>query len=86
MGNARSTRRPGGVLLADGKEIADTKQCCHCGMHFIMVRGSGKRRGYCMNCGDITCGSQACSPCMHFMKKLELYEAGQLASPMAAPE
>lgn len=50
---------------------ADTIQCCHGGEHFEMIEGSGTRRGFCMKCMAITCGSLACDPCVPFEKRLE---------------
>jgi len=76
MENAKSVRNPKGTIFLDGKESADTMQCCHCGAHFIMVHGSGKTRGWCMNCGDLTCGKPRCNPCLPFEKRMTLYEKG----------
>ena len=69
-----------GVWLIDGVCVADTKRCCHCGCHFTMVKGSGKTRGYCMECGDVTCGRSRCDSCLPFQKRLDLYEKGQIES------
>lgn len=72
---AKSERRAKGVFIVDGKEVADTLQCCHCNAHFMSVRGSGKKRSFCMNCGDVTCGGPNCiDRCIPFEKKLELIE------------
>jgi len=67
-------RSPKGVILQDGKEIADTLQCVHCGGHFVSVKGSGMRRGWCRHCNGITCGSQACDVCVPLEKQLEQIE------------
>lgn len=50
---------------------ADSLRCCHCGGHFEMVRGSGKRRGFCLGCQAITCGAPDCDPHIPFEAKLE---------------
>lgn len=71
-------KKEAGVILIDGKQVASTKQCCHCGGHFIMKKGSGKLRGYCMKCHEITCGKIECCKCIPFEKKLELVEFGNL--------
>jgi len=42
----------------------DTLQCCHCGMHWQVIRGSGRRRGWCTGCTQVTCGAKACVPCI----------------------
>lgn len=68
----------GGVILIDGRQVADTKQCCHCGGHFKSVPGSGKTRGYCMNCNHITCGKPECNPCYPFEKKMDDLESGKI--------
>ena len=64
--------------MIDGNIVGDTKQCVHCGGHFLSVRGSGKIRGWCLSCVGITCGGAECRQCIPFEKKLELYEKGQL--------
>jgi hypothetical protein len=71
-------RKVGGTILINGQAVADTQQCCHCGGHFVMKKGSGKLRGYCQKCGKITCGKFECCKCVPFEKKLELVEAGKL--------
>lgn len=71
-------KKQAGVILMDGVQVADTKQCCHCGGHFVMVKGSGKLRGYCTKCHEITCGKIECCKCVPFEKKLDLAEAGKL--------
>lgn len=60
------------------KETAATLQCVHGGEHFVSVKGSGIRRGFCLNCGGVTCGSAAHDACYHFLKKLDDYEKGKL--------
>lgn len=78
FGKTKSERRPKGHFIVDGKEMADTVQCCHCNMHFVSIKGSGKRRGFCMECMAVTCGQRKCDRCVPFEKKLDLYEAGKL--------
>ncbi len=68
-----------GILMVNGSVVATTKQCCHCGKHFAMIKGSGKKRGYCLKCGKITCGALECCKCVPFEKKLELFEAGKIS-------
>lgn len=67
-----------GIIIVDGKQVASTKQCCHCGCHFVMIKGSGKLRGFCTKCAEVTCGKIGCCTCVPFEKKLELVEAGKL--------
>ena len=67
-----------GIILMDGKAVVSTQQCCHCGGHFQMVKGSGKIRGFCGRCHHFTCGKLECCACIPFEKKLELIEKGQM--------
>lgn len=66
--------REHGAVVIGGKQVASTSQCCHCGGHFVMVKGSGKRRGFCMRCGQITCGAASCDVCVPLEKQLEIME------------
>lgn len=75
--NAVFERKPSGHILVDNVEVASTKQCCHCGKHFVSIKGSGKIRGFCMCCHKITCGNVECDPCIPFEQKLEEYESGK---------
>lgn len=69
--------RPSGNIIIDGKETAETRQCPHCNGHFVSIKGSGIKRGYCTMCGGVTCGKQKCDRCTPFEKKLEEYEKGK---------
>lgn len=60
---ARSTRRPAGAMIVDGNQVADTEQCVHCGRHWMVQRGSGITRGFCLKCHGITCGTKKCDKC-----------------------
>ncbi len=50
---------------------ADSLQCVHCDLHWIVEPGSGRRRGWCHNCGGPHCGSQGCWTCTPFARTLE---------------
>ena len=67
-----SVLRPKGTLIItdwDGcVEEHDTLQCCHCGAHWVVSPGSGRRRGWCMKCGDVTCGEQRCDQCTPYKR------------------
>lgn len=69
---------PHGHVIIDGREVGDTCQCVHCGAHWLWIKGSGRKRGWCINCQGFTCGTRACDPCVPWEKKLDLYEAGKL--------
>jgi len=74
MANERFEREAHGAVIIDGKEVASTLQCPHCGLHFISYRGSGKRRFYCWKCAAITCGLPACDHCVPTEKMLKEIE------------
>lgn len=76
--DAASVRKAAGAILLDGQHVADTLQCCHGGEHWVVRRGSGIRRGFCMSCQKPTCGKPACDPCIPFEKKLDLVEKGKM--------
>jgi len=65
-----------GLIIVDGCEMAATKQCVHCGGHFVSVKGSGVTRGYCMRCNGITCGSSTCDSCLPFELQLDMVDRG----------
>jgi hypothetical protein len=71
-------RKPNGHIIIEGQEIADTLQCCHCGHHWIPVKGSGRTRGFCTKCNGVTCGRPECMECVPYEKRLDLYEKGKL--------
>jgi hypothetical protein len=52
----------------------DTLQCCHCGMHWIPIKGSGIQRGFCRQCMQVTCGSPQCHVCVPQEKQLRIIE------------
>ena len=84
----------GGILMPNGDPIrqddydrprsdfgareADTVQCVHCQMHWIIVPGSGMKRGFCNLCNGLTCGKQKCeSECMPWEKQMEIREGSR---------
>jgi len=55
-----SVRKAKGWFLdGAGTPKADTLMCIHCQQHWEVMPGSGRRRGYCMNCNGPTCGKKA---------------------------
>jgi hypothetical protein len=74
FGNAKFEKKPSGAFIVDGVEVAHTMQCCHCGAHFVSIKGSGKIRGFCLKCMKVTCGRPECNICIPFEKKLEAIE------------
>lgn len=84
-----TVRNPNGYSISmgpDGKVERDTQQCCHCNQHFDVVPGSGKRRGYCMLCNKVTCGSPQCHEHFPFEKRMDLYEKGLIPDLMASSD
>jgi len=74
--NAAWVRKPSGSIVVDGREVASTLQCRHCGAHFIYRKTD---RYVCVNCGGDICGQRQCvEHCMAIEKKLDLYEKGKL--------
>lgn len=57
-----------------GKEVADTVQCCHCGRHGTWTKDTWKKSGWCINCQRVRCGRKECEPCVHWEKRMEIYE------------
>jgi hypothetical protein len=78
VANEKFERNAHGAFLADGREVAHTLQCPHCGGHFVSRRGSGARRTFCLRCMAVTCGNPACGPCVPFEIKLEAMEGRRL--------
>ncbi len=70
--DAKHERQPHGLIFLDGKEVATTLQCPHCGGHFISRKGSGHRRTFCVKHMAVTCGATACDPCTDLERVLGL--------------
>lgn len=64
-----------GGIIVDGIQVADTLRCVHCSAHWVPIKGSGKRRGYCMVCKGVTCGSIKCDICIPLEARLEGWES-----------
>lgn len=58
--DARVERKPHGLIFVNGKEVAHTLKCPHCGAQFVSRKGSGHRRSYCTIHQAVTCGSDIC--------------------------
>lgn len=72
--DAKHERKPHGIIIVDGKEVATTLQCPHCMAHFISRKGSGARRTFCMKCMSVTCGNPACDPCKPFVAEFGILQ------------
>lgn len=58
----------------------DCLQCAHCQFTWVVSPGSGRRRGFCLKCNQVTCGAKGCEECIPIEKRITLYEAGKIAS------
>jgi hypothetical protein len=60
-----------------GKPIeGETMKCCHCQETFVVVKGSGRLRGFCTKCMRVTCGKSECLRCSPWEKQIERIERG----------
>jgi hypothetical protein len=65
-----------GAIVVDGKQVGETLQCVHCGMHWEYKPGSGRKRGFCNFCNGVVCGQDYCmSGCYPLEARIELTEA-----------
>lgn len=66
VGDNTASRPSGTVIVSSdrGTVEADTLQCVHCGKHWTVQRGSGKKRSFCPYHNGVTCGSPQCLVCM----------------------
>lgn len=72
-GDAVAIHRPAGAILVDGRQVADTLQCVHCGGHWVPQKGSGRVRGWCTRCQGPVCGL-SCARCLPLEKALDLMD------------
>ena len=72
ISRVQSVKNPHGGIMIDGKHVADTLRCCHCGENWIPVKGSKRQRGFCLKCNDVTC-SPGCA-CIPLEKRLDMIE------------
>lgn len=82
-----SVRHPKGYFIITGPaglcDEGETLQCVHCGMHWKVEPGSGRKRGFCLQCGGPTCGKKECEiKCLPFEKAMEQAEARARARSM----
>lgn len=75
-GEPEYVRKPHGTIIVGTNEAASTLSCVHCNSHWIVVKGSGIKRGWCTLCFGPTCGAVQCFNCVPFEKKLEMMERG----------
>jgi hypothetical protein len=78
----KSTRGARGYVIVSSPDgpcdiQKETRQCVHCGNHWIYEPGSGRVRGWCMKCNGVTCGSKQCDPCVPFEARIEIMEGAK---------
>lgn len=59
--DAQFERKPDGVFLYNGIEVAHTLKCPHCGGHFISRKGSGHKRRFCLKHMAPICDNPYCN-------------------------
>lgn len=78
-----TARRPAGHMfvtdLNGSLTESDTLQCVHCGLHWQVVPGSKRKRGFCMACMGVTCGPACSRECYPLEKRLEDVEKSNSA-------
>lgn len=79
-GNSNITlTNPKGYIIVSGEngvEEYDCAQCGHCQAQWQVIRGSGIKRGFCLQCKQPLCGADPCMNhgCIPFEKMFEAYE------------
>jgi len=84
-----TVRNPHGNALwsgPDGSLEKDTLQCVHCDCHWNVEPGSGRKRGWCINCMGPHCGAAKCHTCVPFEAKLAKWEKESAAKEAFARE
>lgn len=70
-----TTLRPNGFVIIQGVDgnlfEGETRQCCHCGGHWLVQPGSGKIRGWCGKCSAWFC-SPECMECVPHERMLDI--------------
>ena len=71
-----------GIILStehgsDKSTTQDTVRCCHCGKQWVWMKGSGRRRGFCLRCNGVTCGGTQCDGCVPLEQQLDNIESGR---------
>ena len=50
----------------------DQVACVHCRHPWVIKPGSGRKRGWCLKCHGITCGTGACDVCIPYEDRFDL--------------
>lgn len=54
-----------------------TRQCVHCGAHWVHIVGSKIVRGWCGPCGGFVCSAKCLKKCVPIEAQLDNVEAGR---------
>lgn len=80
MGKLNKTDNGVATLIDPGSDkpllVRRTVMCCHCGGQYAPQPGSGRVRGWCMNCNGPVCGP-GCAECVPLEVLLQNYEKGR---------
>lgn len=76
--NPQYESKASGSIIIDGKEVASTLQCAHCGAHWVPIRGSKRRRGFCTICKKTTCGALPCDVCISMKTRKVIGDAQRI--------
>lgn len=75
------THKVGGeFIITDeaGSHTFASAQCVHCGVHWQVMPGSGRLRGYCYPCKGVLCGKEACmKECVCIEAQIEIMEGNK---------
>lgn len=77
------TDKGAGHILIDGEEKGMTLRCAHCSFMWIPKKGSGTKRGFCLNCMAPTCERPVCpgrNGCLPLEKQMDLFEQRKLST------
>lgn len=58
-----SDKAAGLITILDGhggKKEQEFLMCVHCQFMWVPVKGSGRKRGFCLKCNGVTCNTEAC--------------------------
>lgn len=76
-----NNRKPNGTFIFTD-DLGNTSeyhsaQCKHCGVHWQVIPGSGRQRGWCTKCVGVLCGSKRCMECVPQEAQLEIMEGNK---------
>ena len=74
LGRIDHSKANGDLIITgpEGNVILEspTMKCCHCGVVWIVINKSKRKRGFCLKCMNVTCGNEKCDNCTPLEKVL----------------